>query len=614
MKKVILISVFLLFALQKISAQNFVQVTDQSNPIVTFQPDDYWAGAAWIDFNNDNKLDLFVMNRIEGRQTRTNHLYKNLGDGIFTEVNISPLTTDEGFWFGCSWADFNNDGFIDAYVNGMPSQLYINNGDETFTKINSGDISKSTAAGISSAWADYNNDGLLDVIQVWPEWLQGPPSVGQPDAPFLFTNSGAPNFEFTRESNSDFGITTGNYSFLQPSWADFDDDGDMDLFIASGSGASNLDFIYTNQLVETGSPTFERYLEEPMGTDSVEGNFWSWIDIDNDLDLDGYLTNWANAKPNNQLIPRPNKLYRNDDGNFMIVTEGEIVTDAYLTVGNTWHDYDNDGDLDCITISDSTYPVAYYKNNGDGTFTKLTDGALANTVKHQASMVAGDYDNDGDLDLYITGYKDGAMLFNNESPSENNWVMFRLEGVESNRSAIGAKVFVKANIDGEEVWQRRDVYSPNTFFGQSSMDVHFGLKDAAVIDSIIVEWPSGQKDSYENVNAGSLYKVVEGEGISTLTSVNDTESTLPSDYRLMYNYPNPFNPSTTIEYALPKQANVELKVFNSIGQSIKTLVSEVKSAGTHKVNFDAADLVSGVYFYQLQTESFVQTNKMILMK
>lgn len=604
----------ILLITQTIFSQNFVEVTDATNPIAAYEPEDYWAGAAWIDYNNDNLLDLFVMNRRPGTQQRKNHLFKNEGDGNFSEVTGISITSDFGYWFGCSWADFNNDGYIDAFVNGLPSKLYLNNGDGTFSKVNSGDIADAQSAGVSSAWADYNNDGFLDVIQVWPNWLQGPPSVGQPDSPFLFTNSGPPNFEFTRENNSNFGITNGKFSFLQPTWSDFDDDGDMDLFIASGSGASNLDFIYKNQLTETGTAAFERYLESPMGTDSVEGNYWSLIDIDNDLDLDAYLTNWANVQPDNSLTPRPNKLYRNDNGAFVIVEDGEIVSDAYLTVGNTWHDFDNDGDLDCITVSDSTYPLAYYKNDGNGNFTKETMGQLPNTVKHQSSLVAGDYDNDGDLDIYVTGFADGAMLFNNDLQNGFNWIMLRLEGVQSNRSGIGTKIFLKAKIDGENIWQRRDLYAPNTFFGQSSLDIHFGLNTAEKIDSLKIIWPSGQTDTYSELDVNKLFKVIEGEGISVITSIDSKESDLPNEYKLMNNYPNPFNPSTTIKFSLKQTAKVELEIFNSLGESIRKLINEEKPEGIHQVKFDAGTLASGVYFFQLRTNDFVQTNKMVLLR
>ena len=593
-----------------INSQNFVKVSDFNNPITSIRVHDYFTGAAWVDYNGDNNLDLFLINRTPGRQTRKNILFKNEGNGNFSFVFNDPLVGDLGYWFGCTWADYDNDGDIDCHIAGLPSRLYSNNGDGTFKSILQAPIYSSTATGTSSSWADYDNDGNLDLILVRPNWLAGPPSVGNPTGPQLFRNLGHSN-NYSFKKITDANLIDSPDTYMNPSWYDYDDDGDVDLFISRGAGKGMPEFLFRNLLGETGSATFERITTDPIATDLVEAQHWNWIDVDNDGDLDAFFTNWANAGP--PFVPKANSLYINNNGSFQRITNDPITTDAEPSVGHIWGDYDNDGDIDCIVATDSTYAVSYYKNNGDGSFQKSNDQELAKTIIHHSCLTAGDYDNDGDLDLFVVGGpKENSVLLRNES--NKNWVKFKLEGTKSNRTGIGAKVRIKADINGKSIWQRRDLATSNSFFGETSLNIHFGLGDATLIDSLKIEWPSGVVDVHTNVEINKFYDIVEESGIDQITSIKKIDKTVPNNYELNQNYPNPFNPSTFITYSLPNNNRVNLTIYDSLGKKIKTLVNSEQNAGKYEISFNAENLSSGTYFYQLKTNDYTETKKMIFLK
>jgi hypothetical protein len=213
-----------------------------------------------------------------------------------------------------------------------------------------------------------------------------------------------------------------------------------------------------------------------------------------------------------------NRLYRNDGGSFTSITTGAIVTDVDISLGSVWGDYDNDGDLDCYVTND-LQPGRYYSNNGDGTFTSLVN-ALTSGPPHRGAT-AGDYDNDGDLDIYADGPSGNRSIFRNDTVNGNHWLKLRLEGVVSNRSAVGAKVRATAQIGGHTVTQLREVSTQNTFNGQNSLIVHFGLGAAATIDRLVIEWPSRIVQTLRNVSANQLLAVREE---STTPTVPDGQA------------------------------------------------------------------------------------------
>ncbi|MGH7450786.1 MAG: FG-GAP-like repeat-containing protein, partial [bacterium] len=349
---------------------------------------------------------------------------------------------------------------------------------------------------------------------------------------------------------------------------------------------------------------------------------WNWIDYDNDGDLDAYLTNYGSSQTTRGLA---NNLYRNDKGVFTRMTGaqvGSIVTDVDASLGQNWSDYDNDGDLDVLVTKENFFTSRYYRNNGDGTFAGVNMGDLTSGTIRHSGATAGDYDNDGDLDLYLTGALTAKALYRNDLTNGNSWINVRCAGMMSNRAAIGAKVRAKAIIGDKAVWQMREISSQNSFNGHNMLNAHFGFGNATLIDSLKVEWPSGNVDFASNVPVNRFITITEGSGITT--DVKENGSAPPADFALSQSYPNPlrasaFNSATTITYTLPKSTQVILSVYNVLGQRLVTLVNRAQEAGSYTATWDGKDakgqiLSSGIYLYKIETNSFAQTKKLVLTK
>lgn len=557
--------------------QDFDRVMDPENPLSQTDLEDYWTGCAWVDIDNDNDLDLFLTNRKPGTQPRFNKWFRNEGQGEFTQIETGILVNNPGYWFGTSWGDYDNDGLTDVLVAGLPLGLYHNNGGGSFTKITSGALGNLNLAGIGAAWGDFNQDSYLDFIIVWPNWMPGPPTSGPPGPPQVMINNGPPDYSFTKLLGTAISEPTSD-TYLHPTLADIDGDNDLDIIIGMGAGEAKPDLFYRNLFAENGVLGFEKITDGLLATDPVEGNQWSWIDVDNDGDLDAYLTNWANVT-NNIPTPRPNDLYLNEGGTFTKVINDVIVDDALLSTSSTWQDFDNDGDLDCVVTSDSNFLLKYYQNDGTGQFQSIAAGELGGTDLHQSGCSAGDYDNDGDMDLFIPGPGAHNALFRNDLTNGYQWVKFNLVGTQSNRSGIGAVIRLKANVNGIPVWQRRDVSASNTFFGMNSLEQHFGLADAGIIDSILVEWPSGQREGYYDFAINQTYTITEGEGMIVATHLPQL---IPLNAVI---FPNPNNGEFAVKLEINQTAEVQVLLDTIDGKSSRVLKQATLNAGAHQFSF-----------------------------
>jgi len=233
--------------------------------------------------------------------------------------------------------------------------------------------------------------------------------------------------------------------------------------------------------------------------------------------------------------------------------------------------------------------------------------AGTNDTRHSACISLGDYNNDGWVDIYLVNNGSENRLYKNNGGNNNKWVILKLTGVISNRSAVGTRVRLKTG----SLNQIREVQGGSGGKGQNSLPLEFGLGSASVIDSIIVRWPSGTIQGFANVSVSNTYSLTEG---GVLVGVNQTGTEFPKDFLLGQNYPNPFNPGTVISFQLAVNSFTTIKIYDALGREIQTLVDEELQAGTYEVNFEGPNLPSGVYFYKLEAENFTDTKKMILVK
>lgn len=571
-------------------AQSFEPLSGLEYPFVGNGPNGY-QGASFVDYDGDGDLDVFI--GLVG-------LFRNDG-GVFVQLTNSGI----GGSVGHSWADYDNDGDLDLFTVGAFGFLYHNNGDDTFSKKYSGALIDTVLhRAWSCAWADINNDGFVDIATNHPGGFI--PPINNPTINHLLLNDGAPGFSFS-ELDSNL-ISDGFQPYTVGSWSDYDQDGDVDYFIGSGpaNGSVAPDFLYKNLFVESGMIDFERIATSPIATDNQDGQLWNWIDFDNDGDLDAYLTNWVGAA---------NRFYRNDGGTFNRLSGIPMVTDPGASLASIWGDFDNDGDLDCYVGNDNGVADRYYRNNGDGTFTDIDTLAFQGSSTRR-SGAAGDVDNDGDLDLLLSGPTANMQLFRNNVGNSNGWISVKCVGTRSNRAAIGTKVRAKATINGTAVWQLREISSQNSFNSQNDLRVHFGFGDAAQIDSMRIEWPSGIVQELGALSVNQFMEIIED---STSTGLPGENGGVAQRFILEQNYPNPFNPETAIRYQLTVNSDVQLAIYDLLGQQVKTLVSESQPAGSYEIRWNGTDqsrenVASGVYLYRLETAGFSATRKLVLMR
>ncbi|MBK6877268.1 MAG: VCBS repeat-containing protein [Ignavibacteria bacterium] len=600
MKKYLFILPVLFLTVQLLQAQDFAKV---SPSVIDFESAAS-RSVNWIDYDNDNDLDLFITTGKQGGDD--NLLYRN-DNGIFVRIYDQPIVNDSLPSDGSSWGDFNNDGLPDLCVvnwYNKPALLYTNNGGGNFTFKSASPVTNQNGYSETCTWGDYDNDGLIDLFIT--------NSAGTNHRNYLYRNTGNSNF-----LRVDTGIVVSEIGRSRgANWVDIDNDRDLDLFVCREINQN--EYLYQNN----GNGYFTKITDSPLTTNAGESWSGSWGDYDNDGDLDVFVTNSGNQN---------NFLFRNEGNfNFTKITNDPIVSEPGYNAVSGWGDYDNDGDLDMFITQAYVGPSftqkavnKLYKNllmeSGSASFQKITAGEIVSDSGYSYGFAWGDYDNDGDLDVAVANTFDENQknaLYKNELSNGNKWISITCKGTSTNRSAIGTKVRVKAIINGNSVWQLQEVDGQSGYCGQNLM-LHFGLGNTTVIDSIKVEWPAGGDQYFTNVTVNQSVTIIEN---GTLISVGENTIEQPQDFKLHQNFPNPFNPSTVINYELTSFSNVELKVYDILGNEVETLVNDLKQPGIHSVSFNGSSYPSGVYYYRLDVRnsegvaSSSESKKMIMLK
>lgn len=464
------------------------------------------SAPAWGDYDNDGDIDLFLA-AFSGQDL----LFQNNGDGTFTSKAASetgPLIGPGQINLGL-WADFDNDGHLDLFrMSASASEkLFRNLGNGSFGIATNSAFSKDIDSSFAIAWGDLDQDGFVDLALTVGDIL------GTSFTPSQILARNERGTSFARLTDPQFGsIVTDRGGGTACAWADIDNDGDLDLFVGNNRTGANKAFLYRNN----GSSGFTRVSEGPIANDPCFPLSADWGDFDNDGDFDLIVGNGNGLR---------NSLYRNlGDGQFERVSTGNIAEDANSTSSCAWADYDNDGNLDLIV--GNTGKDFLYHGNGDGTFKRVLSGSPSNDSGSSSGVAWGDYDNDGFMDLFVAngGTAQLNYLYRN-SGNTNRWLKLKLTGTSSNRSAIGAKVRVKAIIRGREVWQLRQV-SGGHEVGQNDLRPNFGLGDAAVAEIVRIEWPSGLVQEIRNVPANQILDVIEPVRLASAVGRREGQVTL----------------------------------------------------------------------------------------
>ncbi len=430
------------------------------------------TGVAFGDYDNDGDLDIYVANYFG-----SDVLYHNNGAGAFTNVAEAAGINGMDDGWDIVFGDYNNDGGLDIYVTnlGQANVLYRNNGDGTFANVTeSTGVGNDEGPALGATLGDYDNDGDLDIYVA--NFDNG--------TNVLYRNN------YYDGTFTDFTASTGVGHMASSSgctFGDYDDDGDLDLYVVN-SGAP--DVLYRNN----GDGTFSDVTVAAGVAGPGKGENAAFGDYDNDGDLDLYLVNYY----------QPNVLYRNNgDGTFTDVAAVAGVGHVAASMSGVFGDYDNDGYLD-LYVADSGGANVLYHNNGDGTFTDVTTVAGTGYQGPSVGASFGDYDNDGDLDLYVTNSGQANVLYRNNGPA-HHWLHLKTIGTTSNRDGVGARVKVVAG----KLSQMRQV-GGDSGRCMNSLLVEFGLGDHPRADLVEIRWPGGTVQTFTDVQADQVIIVQEG--------------------------------------------------------------------------------------------------------
>ena len=481
------------------------------------------GGASFLDFDKDGFIDLYLCSGQwkEGftkdpqpAEKAHNHLYRNLGNGTFEDVTKKSHTDDDAYSMGAAIGDYNNDGYPDIYLcNYGKNILYKNNGDGTFSNV----TEKAKVAGeercsIGAAWFDYDNDGFLDLYvgnylnfdpnykyYYAPDGFPGPMAYdAEPDV--LYRNNGDGTFADVTET---MGINDLDGRAMGVGAIDYDDDGYMDIYVANDH---TLNYLWHNEggkkFTDHGTMSGTAFSQAGEATVSMSVDF---ADYNGDGLIDFFVSDDTYCS-----------LYQNM-GNGVFTDQSYpagIAMAAGQFVGwtSSFVDYDNDGDPDLFKTNGALkhlygHEDQLFDNLGDGKFMDNSNnlGQYFNEEYVGRGACIGDYDNDGDMDIYIANLNSRGMFLRNNKGNQNNWIMLDLEGTKSNRDGIGARVAI---ISGGKK-QTAQEKSTTGYLSQNDHRMHFGIGKNEMIEKIEIKWPSGITQVIENIKANQILKITE---------------------------------------------------------------------------------------------------------
>ena len=445
------------------------------------------SGAAFGDGDGDGDLDLYLVN------WGTNALYRNNGDGTFSDVTEDAGVGDSGLGLGCAFADYDRDKDLDLYVvNYGANALYRNNGDGTFSDVTEDAGLGDPGLGVAALFCDYDRDADLDVYVVNYGVLDHARQEIVPGARnALYRNNGDGTFSDVTE---DAGLDGEPRRSMNAVFFDVDGNRAPDLYVVNDDGPNLL---YCNNM----DRTFQEVGEIAGVTDPVRGRGASV----GDYNADGHTDLFVAARPG-----EPNVLYRNlGDGNFERDRSSRAVLELGVE-GGCWGsgfvDLDNDADLDLMIVPEEGPPLVF-GNDGAGEFSDVSAeiGLTYRAPGAGRGAAFGDFDSDGDADILVTNNGGMPTLLVNEGGNRNGWVELRLKGDMSNRDGIGVTVEAKARSQ----WQKRSVVGSAGYLSSQAFPVTLGFGSEPKADVIRVFWPRGILQSLTDVPVNQSIPVIE---------------------------------------------------------------------------------------------------------
>jgi len=502
------------------------------------------GGVVLIDYDRDGWPDVYFTNAptvemVKKRQRARGALYHNNHDGTFTDVTEKAgIGTPCAFANGGAVGDYNNDGWPDLYITCWGGNvLYRNNGDGTFTDVTAKAGVADGRNSMGASFGDYDNDGFVDLVvtnyvsfhldklpgfggiptckyrgvdvQCGPRGLPG-------DGDALFHNNG--DGTFTDVSKSARVDDPNGYYGLGVTWVDFNNTGKQDIFI---NNDATPNFLYKNE----GNGKFTEIGLESGTAVSQDGAEQACMG----LAIGDYLHNGYPSIFITNFADEYDTLYRNN-GNWSFddvsYKSGEALPSMPLVKwGNAFVDVDNDGWLDLFAVSGHVYPQAaslpatagygetklLQLNQKDGTFCDASAQAGPAMTERRVSrgVATGDLFNDGQMDIVVEDLDGKPMVLRNRGIPGNHWVSFELAGTKSNRLAIGARLKLVSG----GMTQTEQIHSGGSYLSQHDLRVHFGLGTSTKIDMVEIRWPSGASDILKDLAADQFYSVLEGKGI-----------------------------------------------------------------------------------------------------
>ena len=482
------------------------------------------SGVALFDYNNDGLLDVLLVNGSSFAMLAnptlprsSSRLYRNNGDGTFTDVTRESGLINEGWGVGVTVGDYDNDGYRDVFISNFGSNaLFHNNGNGTFTNVTREAGLEGGNWSTGCAWGDYDRDGRLDLYvaryvdferaqiptpgtNTYCKYRSVPVACGPRGLPGLadlfYHNEGNGKF---REVSMDTGVrdTIRGYG-LGVVWLDYDNDGWPDIFVANDSMPN---YLWRNKR----NGTFEEVAMEAGCALSADGRAQSNMgiavgDYDNDGWLDLFVTHFSEDY---------NTLYHNERGLFEDVTyEAGLGTVSYrqLAWGTGFFDFDNDGWKELFVANGHIYPQAdqagnnyfqqnqLFRNSRGGRFSLVPAEESGFKVARSSRGAAfGDLRGSGSIDAVVNNIDSQPFLYEFARATTGNWVRFRLTGTTCNRDAIGARISVTAT--GRT--QMDEIRSADSFASSSDVRLHFGLGEATLIDKVQIRWPDGNVEEH----------------------------------------------------------------------------------------------------------------------